>query len=274
MSPLSVPYVLGGTVTEQQRLMIQAKELEASALSLLDRIPVQAGARAVDIGCGPIGITNLLSERVGPQGSVVGIEREPRFFEMARAEVKRRGLKNVDVLNADALATGLERNAYDVVHERLVLINLPTATRQAILAEMYTLLKPGGIIALQEYDAVSYVCYPEHPSWQFLLDAFTDTFHESGANDFIGRSLASLLGSLGAENVGMMAHVRFPKVGDYQRTHLLSLVDSMRDRLLASERVGEAELESHVSALSDHLSDPATTVIDKLIVQAWARKPL
>ena len=274
MSPLSVPYVLGGTSAEQQRLLIQAGELEASARSLLDRIPIQAGARAVDVGCGPIGITNLLSERVGPQGSVVGIEREPRFFEMARAEVKRRGLKNVEVLNADALTTGLEKNAYDVVHERLVLINLPTATRQAILVEMYALLKPGGIIALQEYDAVSYLCYPEHPSWQLLLDAFTDTFHESGGNEFIGRSLASLLGSLGAENVGMMAHVRFPKVGDYQRTHLLSLVGSMRDRLLTSGRLGETELEAHVVALSDHLADPATTVIDKLIIQAWARKPL
>jgi hypothetical protein len=41
MSSLSVPYVLGGTLTEQQRLLIQARELEASTQSLLDRIPIQ-----------------------------------------------------------------------------------------------------------------------------------------------------------------------------------------------------------------------------------------
>jgi trans-aconitate methyltransferase len=75
MSPLSVPYVLGGTLTEQQRLIVQARELEASARPLLDRIPIKPGARVVDIGCGPIGILNLLSERVGPQGLALGVER-------------------------------------------------------------------------------------------------------------------------------------------------------------------------------------------------------
>jgi protein-L-isoaspartate O-methyltransferase len=65
---------------------------------------------------------NLLSERVGSDGVVVGVEREPRFVEMAQAEVTQRGLRNVQVINADALRTGLEKNSFDVVHERLVLI--------------------------------------------------------------------------------------------------------------------------------------------------------
>ena len=105
------------------------------------------------------------------------------------------------MVKADALRTGLERNSYDVVHERLVLINLPAPTQGAILAEMFSLLRPGGTIALQEYDASSYVCYPDHPSWTALLGIFNDTFHAAGGNEFIGRSLASLLRSAGAENV-------------------------------------------------------------------------
>ena len=273
VSSLSVPYVLGGTLTEQQRLIIQARGLEAPARSLLDRICIKPGARAVDIGCGPIGILNLFSERVGVEGAVVGVEREARFVEMARAEVIQRGLRNVEVINADALKTGLQKNSYDVVHERLVLINLPAATQGAILAEMFSLLRPGGTIVLQEYDAISYVCHPEHPSWSFLLGIFNDTFHAAGGNDYIGRSLVGLLRSTGVEKVATKAHVGFPKVGEYQRTHLLSLVESMRDRVLATGRIGEPELRAHMDALSDHLSDPATTVIDKLMVQAWGQKP-
>ena len=272
MTSGSVPYVLGGTLTEQQRLIIQARGLEPYTRSMLDRILIKPGARAVDIGCGPIGILDQLSARVGPEGAVVGVEREPRFVEMARAELNQRGLRNVQVVNGDALKTGHEKNSYDLVHERLVLINLPAATQQAILAEMFSLLRPGGTIALQEYDAASYVCYPEHPSWKLLLGIFDDSFHAAGGNDFIGRSVAGLLRSVGAENVEMEAHVRFPKVGDYQRTHLLSLIQSMRDRVLASGRITEAELSAHMAALSHHLSDPATTLIDKLIVQAWGQK--
>ena len=165
MSSLSVPYALGGTLTEQQRLIAQAQGLEEHAIWLLDRIPVNPGSRAVDVGCGPIGIMNLLSARVGSDGTVVGVEREPRFVDMARAELNGRGLRNVKVIHADALKTGLEQNAYDIVHERLILINLPPASQAALLAEMLSLLKPGGVIALQEFDSASYVCYPEHPSW-------------------------------------------------------------------------------------------------------------
>jgi hypothetical protein len=71
----------------------------------------------------------------------------------------------------------------------------------------------------------------------------------------------------------MRTHVELPKVGEYQRTHLLSLIEAIRAQILASGRIGEAELREHMAALSEHLSDPATTLIDKLVVQAWGRKP-
>jgi ubiquinone/menaquinone biosynthesis C-methylase UbiE len=273
MSSLSIPYVLGGTLTEQQRLIAQARAREAYTRSMLDQIAIEPGDRALDVGCGPIGIMNLLSERVGSDGVVVGVEREPRFVEMAQAEVTQRGLRNVQVINADALRTGLEKNSFDVVHERLVLINVPPATQEAILAEMFSLVRPGGTIALQEYDAISYVCYPEHPSWKILIGIFTDTFHAAGGNDFVGRSLGHLLRSAGAQNLEMRTHVELPKVGEYQRTHLLSLIEAIRAQILASGRIGEAELSEHMAALSEHLSDPTTTLIDKLVVQAWGRKP-
>ena len=103
---------------------------------------------------------------------------------------------------------------------------MPPATQEAILAEMFSLVRPGGTVALQEYDAISYVCYPEHPSWKLLCGIFNDTFHAAGGNDFVGRSLGHLLRSAGAQNLEMRTHVELPKVGEYQRTHLLSLIEA------------------------------------------------
>src|SRR5262249_18436015 len=54
-----------------------------------------------------------------------------------------------------------------------------------------------------------------------------------------GSSLAHLLRRTGAENVEIKAHVRLPEIGEYQRTHLLSMIDSMRDLILASTRIEE-----------------------------------
>jgi hypothetical protein len=71
----------------------------------------------------------------------------------------------------------------------------------------------------------------------------------------------------------MKVHVEVAKVGEYRRTHLLSLIESMRDLILDSELIKESELRDHMTALSEHLADPGTTLIDKLIVQAWGQKP-
>ena len=57
-------YVFGGNHTELQRLVVQAAGLEPEARWLLDQIPIEPGWRTADIGCGPIGILDLLSERV------------------------------------------------------------------------------------------------------------------------------------------------------------------------------------------------------------------
>jgi cyclopropane fatty-acyl-phospholipid synthase-like methyltransferase len=50
---------LGGTLTEQQRLIAQAQGLEPRARSMLDHIAIKPGSKALDLGCGPIGILNL-----------------------------------------------------------------------------------------------------------------------------------------------------------------------------------------------------------------------
>jgi SAM-dependent methyltransferase len=267
----SVSYPLGGTQTELQRLLAQAEVYEPDSNWLLDQSGIQPGWRAVDVGCGPIGILNLLSQRVGQHGSVVGLEREPRFVEMARAEIAKRGLSNVRVVQADALNTGLEKNAYDLVHERLVLVNV--SARDAFLTEMVSLLRPGGSLVLADVDNVSWLCQPPHPSWDVLLNAFHTVFHAGGGDGFIGRRLPALLRGAGVQDVQVKVTVATPKRGDYRRTHLISLIDSVRDKVIASGLLDVAELDQHREALLRHLNDPATTVIDKLFVQSWGRKP-
>ena len=37
---------------------------------LLDRVGLRPGQRAIDLGCGPRGILNMLAERVAPVGRV------------------------------------------------------------------------------------------------------------------------------------------------------------------------------------------------------------
>ena len=266
----SPSYPLGGTNTERDRLLSQAEQYEPTANWLLDQIDIQPGWRAVDIGCGPIGILNLLSPRVGTRGSVIGLEREQRFVEMARAEISKRGLGNVTIVQADGLNTGLEKSSFDLVHERLVMINV--SARESFLSEMLSLVRPGGIVALEDVDNVSWLCQPSHPSWDILLSAFHTVFHAGGGDGFTGRRLPVLLHAAGVQNIQTKVTVETPPLGDYRRTHLISLIDSLRDKIIAMGVLDEAKLDEHRNALAQHLKDPATTVIDKLLVQCWGQK--
>jgi len=266
----SASYPLGGTSTERDRLLSQAAQYEPTANWLLDQIGVQPGWRAVDIGCGPIGILNLLSQRVGPRGAVIGLEREPRFVEMARAEIAKRGMGNVTMIQADGLNTGLEKGSFDLVHERLVLINV--SAREAFLTEMMSLLRSGGTVALEDVDNVSWLCQPAHPSWDILLNAFHAVFQRGGGDPFVGRRLPVMLRAAGVRNIQTKVTVETPPLGDYRRTHLLSLIDSVRDKIVASGMLDDAKLTDHREALAQHLQDPTTTVIDKLLVQCWGQK--
>jgi len=147
----SVDYVFGGDSAELRRLVVQAAGLETEAASMLDTIAIRPGWRAVDIGCGPVGILALLSKRVGPSGAVVGLEREWRFVDMAVGEIERRRLGNVEVVCGDALSADLEEASFDFAHERLVLMNLPQAEQKRLVSHMLALLKPGGTIALRSH---------------------------------------------------------------------------------------------------------------------------
>jgi hypothetical protein len=70
--PLEAEYVWGTGLTEQQRLLRQIEFYIPEAAWLLDHLRIRHGSRAIDLGCGPLGILDLLSERVGPLGEVLG----------------------------------------------------------------------------------------------------------------------------------------------------------------------------------------------------------
>jgi ubiquinone/menaquinone biosynthesis C-methylase UbiE len=267
----SAAYIFGSTHTEQQRLVAQAKEFENQARWLLDHVGIQPGCRVIDVGCGPIGILDLLSERIGPQGIVVGLEYVPRFAEMAAIEIATRGLTNVEVVQADALSSGLQRNSFDFAHERLVMINIPAP--ETILSEMMALVRPGGTVAVEEVDNASWLCQPAHPSWDILMETYHSAFHANGGHVFFGRRLPELLRFAGLEDVQYKVHVETVQPLAYRRKHLLALLDSLHDKVISLGLLTDKELTAHKNSLAKHLDDTDTIVIDQLLVQAWGRKP-
>ena len=77
---------------ELYRLRLQARVWRPAAENFLDDIGLASGARAVDLGCGSMGVLGTLSRAVGDIGTVVGVEGNPVRLAAARAYVAEANL--------------------------------------------------------------------------------------------------------------------------------------------------------------------------------------
>jgi len=265
------PYVLGYRPAEQARLERQANELAHESRWLFDRINVREGHRVVEIGCGPQGCLALLSERVGPTGTVVGVERSAEQVARARKFAADRHLRNVEVLHADARKTRLPDDRFDLATARLVLVNVPEP--ETLVREMVRLIRPGGVVALHEPDSTTQRCDPSHPAQTRLLEVLNTYAELNGIDRTIGPRVPRMLREAGLVDVGVNPLVHVYPPGHGRRMLLLDFVENARDRILERNLIGEVELNDLTAALKRHLDDPEVLVLSSVFIQAWGRKP-
>ena len=265
-------YALGSSHGESVRLQRQADELAADSATLLDRVGLRPGQSAIDLGCGPRGILDLLAGRVSPEGRVVGLDADPAHTAMAAEFATGRGLSGVEIITADARRTGLPSGSFDLVHARTLLVNVPEPAR--VVAEMARLTRPGGWVVSMEPDSEYAMCYPPHPAFTRLCEIFPLVLGRNGADHTIGRRVPELLRQAGLEDVGVEARVQMYPPGNTRRTNRLELVRSMRPQILEMGLIGEAELDELDAAARAHLDDPHTVAVFGLLFLAWGRKPV
>src|SRR5258708_39146875 len=111
---------------ESARLQRRADELAADGAALLDRVGLRPGQSAIDLGCGPRGIVDLLAGRVSPGGRVVGLDADAAHTAMAADFAASQGLGDVEIMTADARRTGLPSGSFDLVHARTCWSMSPT----------------------------------------------------------------------------------------------------------------------------------------------------
>ena len=106
MSERAGSYLLAGQPTELERLQLQSRVWEAAGRALLAQLPVGSGLRVLDVGFGALGWLRILSEWIGPDGSVVGSEVDDRMLTIARAFIEAETLANVTLERMEQSARG------------------------------------------------------------------------------------------------------------------------------------------------------------------------
>ena len=264
-------YALGSSSGESARLQRQAEELAPDSVVLLDWVGVRSGDAAIDLGCGPRGVIDLLAERVAPGGRVVGLDADPAHVAMASAFVATRGLSEVEVVCGDARHTGFESGSFDLVHARTLLITVPQPA--VVLEEMVRLARPGGWVAGLEPDTEAAICYPPHPAFDRLCEIFSVAFSRNGADPHFGRRMAELYRGAGLEDVTVEVRAGVYPAGHSRRTIRADLVRSMRPQIVEMGLADQQELEELDIAARKHFENPDVLVMPGLYFLARGRKP-
>lgn len=103
---------------------------------------VQLGQTVLDLGCGA-GLDLLIAaEKVGPGGTVIGVDMTDAMLEKAMANIDASGFKNIQVRKGYIETLPVESASVDWVISNCV-INL-APDKEKVFAEIARVLKPGG----------------------------------------------------------------------------------------------------------------------------------
>lgn len=217
------------------------------------------------------GILDLLAERVGPEGSVVGVDADPNHVAMATQMAADRNLDWVSIVHADARNTGLPSSSFDVVHGRTILITVPEPLE--LVVEMARLAKPAGWVIGLEPDVEPSICHPSHPAYDRLGAMFPVVFSRTGADWRMGRRVAELYRAAGLVDVQVDVCAAVYSKGHTRRTIRVDLLRSMRPFIVELGLATESELDGLFSEALAHLDDPDVIVMPSVNFVVSGRKP-
>jgi ubiquinone/menaquinone biosynthesis C-methylase UbiE len=95
------PYVFDRTQADHERLIHKARLLDDFAREACLRVGLGPGRRAIDVGCGPLGVLPVLADLVGPDGTVVGLNASPATLTQAQRALAALGMRSVRLVAAD-----------------------------------------------------------------------------------------------------------------------------------------------------------------------------
>ncbi|MFI6478287.1 class I SAM-dependent methyltransferase [Nonomuraea sp. NPDC050663] len=153
---------------------------ENSAAYLLPHL--KPGHTLLDIGSGPGTIT---ADLAGLVASVTASEVKPQALELARAEIERRGVRNVEFEVADVHALDYADGSFDVVHAHQVLQHVQDPVRA--LREMGRVARE--LVAVRDSDYAAFTWYPLLPELDEWMELYQRTARGNGGEPDAGRRL-------------------------------------------------------------------------------------
>jgi SAM-dependent methyltransferase len=236
---------------------------------ILLRAGLKPGMAVADFGCGVGATTRTLAEMVGSSGKVTGIDVSAAQLEQGRILCEKEGIANATFVEASATATGLPRNSFDLAYCRFLLLHLTDP--EAGLREMLAVLKPGGVLVVEDGDLTSAGSQPVS-----ALNWFADLFGRLGPTRSVDYTLANRLFHM-VKAAGFPEpdiYIHQPAVARGEERYLLKWsVEEASSAFVGAGLVSGEEMKAILADMERDTNDPEILALMPRMSLVWGRKP-
>jgi SAM-dependent methyltransferase len=275
----SYAYLLGDSRREAARLRAQARLWDPVATgrglttahgpALFDRLAIRRGWKVLEVGPGQGSLHLELRRRVG--GAVDAVERSPVFARRLRALCRRDGLGEGRLWLGDLAELDLPVSRYDLVFARWVFLFLPDPMSH--LRKLTRALKPGGLLAIQDYHRDTFALLPPPPEWPRFLAADRAFFASQGGDASIGAKLPELYRKVGLEVVDLHVTVMSGRPGSAVWRWLSDYFFGVMDRYAAHPPFSPADARRLSAGWRARSRGKGALLIAPTVLDVVGRKP-
>ena len=116
--------------------------------NILKEAKINPGSYILDYGCGPGDYSIAAAELAGRSGKVYALDIHPLAIKKIKDIASKRQLENIETIHSNC-RTSLSENSIDIVLLYDVFHDL--SDPDAVLKELYHILKPGGILSFSDH---------------------------------------------------------------------------------------------------------------------------
>jgi len=262
-------YVITGGKEGKDRLKLLSEVLYPTTSQLLSTAGIAKGMKCLDVGCGGGFVTAMMADFVGDDGEVIGIDADEVILDLARADTRECGRRNVEFIKCDA-SDQHRHDYYDFVYARFLLTHVPDP--QACLDSMVSNCKHGGLVVAEDIDFAGCFSYPEFDHYQRYTSLYRQVVNKRGGDADIGPKLPAMFKAAGLQDVRLHLVQPVHLEGDGK---LLASITMQRiaESVMAEQLASQNEIDDIVKALNVAASDSTILLGFPRIFQVWGRRP-
>jgi predicted O-methyltransferase YrrM len=262
-------YVLATGQRAAERLRLLDQIAGPGTRELLTKLGLRAGWNAAEIGCGSGLVALWMAQRVAPDGRVTAVDMSADQLRLARENAATAGLNNISFCHGDAAAGELLRNSFDLVYSRFLMCHVSDPLKA--LKDMRALLRVGGLLICEDYDAGGILCEPPRRAYARLAEIIRAMDAKRGVDSNIGLKLPRLFREAGLGTPEFVLRDNAYLRGEGKRLWVLTLGEAAAPIVEAGAAAAD-DLAAICREMETIARDENTLVLVARVAQVWARK--